>query len=221
MNFKIEKLIFKKKNIDEILEKSKKFYIEIKERRTVRDFDKEKVDINIIKNAILSAGTAPNGANLQPWHFVVIKNSKVKKEIRIAAEKEENQFYKFKAPKEWIKALEPLGTDQNKKFIEDAPILIAIFEKKFSIEKNQKIKNYYVKESVGIATGILISCLHLAGLCMLTHTPSPMTFLNKILKRPINEKPFLLLIVGFPDKNCHVPLCAKKKKKLEDITSYF
>jgi iodotyrosine deiodinase len=221
MNFKIEKLIFKKKNIDEILEKSKKFYIEIKERRTVRDFDKEKVDINIIKNAILSAGTAPNGANLQPWHFVVIKNSKVKKEIRIAAEKEENQFYKFKAPKEWIKALEPLGTDQNKKFIEDAPILIAIFEKKFSIEKNQKIKNYYVKESVGIATGILISCLHLAGLCMLTHTPSPMTFLNKILKRPINEKPFLLLIVGFPDKNCQVPLCAKKKKKLEDITSYF
>ena len=221
MNFKIEKLIFKKKNIDEILEKSKKFYIEIKERRTVRDFDKEKVDINIIKNAILSAGTAPNGANLQPWHFVVIKNSKVKKEIRIAAEKEENQFYKFKAPKEWIKALEPLGTNQNKKFIEDAPILIAIFEKKFSIEKNQKIKNYYVKESVGIATGILISCLHLAGLCMLTHTPSPMTFLNKILKRPINEKPFLLLIVGFPDKNCHVPLCAKKKKKLEDITSYF
>jgi iodotyrosine deiodinase len=221
MTFKIEKLIFKKKNIDEILEKSKKFYIEIKERRTVRDFDKEKVDINIIKNAILSAGTAPNGANLQPWHFVVIKNSKVKKEIRIAAEKEENQFYKFKAPKEWIKALEPLGTDQNKKFIEDAPILIAIFEKKFSIEKNQKIKNYYVKESVGIATGILISCLHLAGLCMLTHTPSPMTFLNKILKRPINEKPFLLLIVGFPDKNCHVPLCAKKKKKLEDITSYF
>ena len=221
MNFEIEKLIYSKKNIDEILEKSKKFYIAIKERRTVRDFDKKKVDINIIKNAILSAGTAPNGANLQPWHFVVIKNSKVKKEIRIAAEKEEDQFYKFKAPKEWIKALEPLGTDQNKKFIEDAPILIAIFEKKYSIEKNQKIKNYYVKESVGIATGILISCLHLAGLCMLTHTPSPMTFLNKILKRPINEKPFLLLIVGFPNKNCHVPSCAKKKKKLKDITSFF
>jgi iodotyrosine deiodinase len=221
MNFKIEKLIYSKKNIDEILERSKKFYITIKKRRTVRDFDKEKIDINIVKNAILSAGTAPNGANLQPWHFVVVEDSKIKKEIRIAAEKEERLFYKFKAPKEWIKALEQLGTDQNKKFIEDAPILIAIFEKKYSIEKNQKIKNYYVKESVGIATGILISCLHLAGLCMLTHTPSPMTFLNKILKRPINEKPFLLLIVGFPDKNCHVPLCAKKKKKLEDITSYF
>ena len=221
MNFKIEKLIYNKKNIDEILERSKKFYITIKKRRTIRNFDKEKIDINIIKNAILSAGTAPNGANLQPWHFVVIKDSKVKKEIRIAAEKEEELFYKFKAPKEWIKALEPLGTDQNKKFIEDAPILIAIFEKKYSIEKNQKIKNYYVKESVGIATGILISCLHLAGLCMLTHTPSPMTFLNKILKRPINEKPFLLLIVGFPNKNCHVPSCAKKKKKLKDITSFF
>ena len=221
MNFEIEKLIYSKKNIDEILERSKKFYITIKKRRTIRNFDKEKIDINIIKNAILSAGTAPNGANLQPWHFVVIKDSKVKKEIRIAAEKEEELFYKFKAPKEWIKALEPLGTDQNKKFIEDAPILIAIFEKKYSIEKNQKIKNYYVKESVGIATGILISCLHLAGLCMLTHTPSPMTFLNKILKRPINEKPFLLLIVGFPSKNCHVPLFAKKKKKLKDITSFF
>ena len=221
MNFKIEKLIYNKKNIDEILERSKKFYITIKKRRTVRDFDKEKIDINIVKNAILSAGTAPNGANLQPWHFVVVEDSKIKKEIRIAAEKEEELFYKFKAPKEWIKALEPLGTDQNKKFIEDAPILIAIFEKKYSIEKNQKIKNYYVKESVGIATGILISCLHLAGLCMLTHTPSPMTFLNKILKRPINEKPFLLLIVGFPNKNCHVPSCAKKKKKLKDITSFF
>ena len=221
MNFKIEKLIYNKKNIDEILERSKKFYITIKKRRTIRNFDKEKIDINIIKNAILSAGTAPNGANLQPWHFVVIKDSNIKKEIRIAAEKEEELFYKFKAPKEWIKALKPLGTDQNKKFIEDAPILIAIFEKKYSIEKNQKIKNYYVKESVGIATGILISCLHLAGLCMLTHTPSPMTFLNKILKRPINEKPFLLLIVGFPSKNCHVPSCAKKKKKLKDITSFF
>jgi len=221
MNFEIEKLIYSKKNIDEILERSKKFYITIKKRRTIRNFDKEKIDINIIKNAILSAGTAPNGANLQPWHFVVIKDSNIKKEIRIAAEKEEELFYKFKAPKEWIKALEPLGTDQNKKFIEDAPILIAIFEKKYSIEKNQKIKNYYVKESVGIATGILISCLHLAGLCMLTHTPSPMTFLNKILKRPINEKPFLLLIVGFPSKNCHVPSCAKKKKKLKDITSFF
>ena len=221
MNFKIEKLIYNKKNIDEILERSKKFYITIKKRRTIRDFDKEKIDINIIKNAILSAGTAPNGANLQPWHFVIIEDSNIKKEIRIAAEKEEELFYKFKAPKEWIKALKPLGTDQNKKFIEDAPILIAIFEKKYSIEKNQKIKNYYVKESVGIATGILISCLHLAGLCMLTHTPSPMTFLNKILKRPINEKPFLLLIVGFPNKNCHVPSCAKKKKKLKDITSFF
>ena len=221
MNFKIEKLIYSKKNINEILERSKKFYITIKKRRTVRDFDKEKININIIKNAILSAGTAPNGANLQPWHFVVIKDNNVKKKIRIAAEKEEELFYKFKAPKEWLKALEPLGTDQSKKFIEDAPILIAIFEKKYSIEKNQKIKNYYVKESVGIATGILISCLHLAGLCMLTHTPSPMTFLNKILKRPINEKPFLLLIVGFPNKNCHVPSCAKKKKKLKDITSFF
>ena len=138
----------------------------------------------------------------------------------MAAEKEEKNFYKNKAPKDWLDALEPLGTNENKEFLEDAPILIAIFEKKYALEKNKKIKNYYVKESVGIATGILISCLHLSGLCMLTHTPSPMNFLNKILNRPINEKPFLILVVGFPKKNCQIPVFAKKKKKLEDISSF-
>ena len=122
---------------------------------------------------------------------------------------------------DWLKALEPLGTDSNKKFLEDAPILIAIFEKKYEIKKGNKIKNYYVKESVGIATGILISCFHLSGLCMLTHTPSPMNFLNKILKRPSNEKPFVLLVVGFPEKNCKVPKFANQKKSFEEITSIF
>ena len=216
-----EDLKFSNQTIKEMKINSKKFYNKIKERRSIREFSKDKIDINIIKNAILSAGSAPSGANLQPWHFVVIKNKTVKKKIRIEAEKEEENFYKYKAPKEWLDALTPLGTDENKKFIENAPYLIAIFEKKFSVSKNKKIKNYYVKESVGIATGILITCLHFSGLAMLTHTPSPMTFLNKILKRPSNEKPFVLLIVGRPDKYVKVPKFAKQKKKFKEITSIF
>ena len=221
MEYITEKLNFTKQSISEMKANSKKFYIQIKKRRSVRHFEKESININIIKNAIRSAGTAPNGANLQPWHFVIIKNNRIKKEIRIAAEKEEKKFYNYIAPKEWLKALEPLGTDTNKKFLEDAPFLIAIFEKKYSFKKKKKIKNYYVKESVGIATGILISCLHLSGLCMLTHTPNPMNFLNKILNRPSNEKPFVLLVVGYPDKNEKIPKFAKQKKSLEQITTIF
>ena len=200
---------------------SKNFYNLIKKRRSVRDFKKDTIDLDLIKNAILAAGTAPNGANLQPWHFVIIKNKLIKKKIRTAAEEEEEEFYKKKAPKEWLDALRPLGTDKNKSFLEDAPYLIAIFEKKFSLNNKIKIKNYYVKESVGIATGILISCLHFSGLSMLTHTPSPMTFLNKILKRPNNEKPFVLLVVGKPKDNCVIPVFAEKKKSLSKISTIF
>ena len=200
---------------------SKHFYNLIKKRRSVRDFKKNTFDFDLIKNAILAAGTAPNGANLQPWHFVIIKNKLIKKKIRIAAEEEEEEFYKNKAPKEWLDALRPLGTDKNKSFLEDAPYLIAIFEKKFSLKNKIKIKNYYVKESVGIATGILISCLHFSGLSMLTHTPSPMIFLNKILKRPNNEKPFVLLVVGKPKDNCVIPVFAEKKKGFSKISTIF
>ena len=221
MKYITEKLIFTKQSIKDMRLNSKKFYNEIKKRRSVRDFEKNSFDIKIIKNAILAAGTAPNGANLQPWHFVIIKNNKIKKKIRMAAEKEEGEFYSHRAPKEWLDALEPLGTNMNKNFIEDAPVLIAIFEKKYSFEKNKKIKNYYVKESVGIAVGILITCLHFSGLSILTHTPSPMNFLNKILKRPNNEKPFVLLIVGYPKKNCMIPKFAKQKKDFDNITSFF
>lgn len=221
MKFETEKLKFKINNIREITKKSKYFYDLINKRRSIRDFSNTKIDIEIINKAILSAGTAPSGANLQPWHFVVIKDKKIKKKIRKEAEKEEERFYSSKAPIEWLKALEPLGTDKNKEFLEIAPILIAIFEKKYSIKNKIKIKNYYVRESVGIATGILISCLHYSGLCMLTHTPSPMNFLNKILKRPINEKPFVLLVVGLPKKNCKIPIFAKKKKKLSEICTIF
>ena len=206
---------------NEIKKRSKIFYNLIKKRRSIREFSFKNIDDSIINNAIKSAGTAPNGANLQPWHFVVIKNKKIKKAIRKAAEKEEKNFYNKVAPTEWLKALEPLGTDENKEFLEEAPVLIAVFEKKFSREKNIKIKNYYVKESVGIATGILISALHYSGLCMLTHTPNPMTFLNKILDRPINEKPFVLLVVGFPKSNTKVPKFASQKKSLNQISTWF
>jgi len=221
MEFITKKLEFSNQTIKEMKINSKNFYNLIKKRRTVRDFKKNTIDFNIIRNAVLSAGTAPNGANLQPWHFVIIKNKKIKKKIRIAAEVEEKDFYENKAPKEWLNALKPLGTDKNKSFLEDAPYLIAIFEKKFSLKNKKKIKNYYVKESVGIATGILISCLHFSGLSMLTHTPSPMNFLNKILKRPTNEKPFVLLVIGKPNDDCVIPVFAEKKKSFNKITTIF
>ena len=221
MRYQPVKLKYTSLSLDEIKERSQFFYDLIKTRRSIRQFSLKKIDDNIIENAIKSAGTAPNGANLQPWHFVVIKNKKIKKEIRKAAEKEEEKFYNEVAPPEWLKALHPLGTDQHKEFLEEAPILIAVFEKKFSIEKKVKIKNYYVKESVGIATGILISALHYSGLCMLTHTPNPMTFLNKILKRPANEKPFVLLVVGFPKSNTKVPKFASQKKSLDKISTWY
>ncbi len=214
-----EELKFSNQTIEEMRLNSEKFYKSISQRRSVRDFDNKSFDIDIINNAILAAGTAPSGANLQPWHFVVIKNKKVKNKIKIAAEKEEEEFYNTKAPQEWLDALKPLGTDTNKDFLEKAPYLIAIFEKKFSMNGKQKVKNYYVRESVGIAAGILISCLHLSGLAMLTHTPSPMTFLNKILKRPNNEKPFVLLVVGYPNINAKIPKFAKEKKFLEEIST--
>lgn len=221
MEYKTLNFNIKRVNHKEILAKSKQFYNLIKKRRTIRDFDKKIIDDEIIKNAILAAGSSPSGANLQPWHFVIIKDNKIKKKIRKAAEIEEKKFYNYKAPTEWLEALKPLGTDKDKKFLEDAPILIAIFEQKYSLKKKVKIKNYYVKESVGIATGILISCLHYAGLNMLTHTPSPMNFLNKILKRPNNEKPFLLLVVGQAKKNCKIPKFAKEKKDISKISTWY
>ena len=221
MKYKEIKYQNKKIPLKEIKKKSKKFYEILKTRRSIRSFKNNKIDDEIIKNAILTAGTAPNGANLQPWHFVVIKNNIVKKKIRKEAEKEELKFYKYKASIEWLEALRPLGTNFKKKFLEEAPILIVIFEQKYSLKNKVKLKNYYVKESVGIATGLLISCLHYSGLSMLTHTPNPMNFLNKILNRPLNEKPFMILVVGFPKKDCKIPEFALNKKTIEKITSWF
>jgi nitroreductase len=203
----------------EMLDRSKAFYEDIKRRRTVRDFSDKPLPKEIIENCIKAAGTAPNGANLQPWHFVVVSNSETKKKIRLAAEEEEKEFYTKRATKEWLAALEPLGTDSNKHFLEVAPYLIAIFYKSYEmLPDGKKIKQYYAIESTGIATGILITAIHNAGLVSLTHTPSPMNFLNRILNRPKNERPFLLLVVGYPSENVKVPDI--KKKSLQEIASF-
>lgn len=204
---------------EEMLQRAGEFYNDIKRRRTIRQFSSRSVPKEIIENCLMAAGTAPNGANLQPWQFVVVSDSAIKKQIRIEAEKEENEFYTNRAPKEWLNALEHLGTDKHKPFLETAPYLIAIFSRSYNLnEDGSKVKNYYVKESVGIASGILITALHHSGLASLTHTPSPMGFLNDILKRPLNEKPFLLLVVGYPADEVVVPKI--NKKSLEEIAIF-
>jgi len=199
-------------------QRAEHFYEEIKNRRTVREFSDRPVQRVIIEKSIQAAGTAPNGANQQPWHFVVVESPEVKKEIREAAEEEERAFYEQRASDEWLEALAPLGTDADKPFLETAPYLIAIFSQSYGIdEQGEQKKHYYVKESVGIACGFLITALHHAGLATLTHTPSPMGFLNDILDRPENERPFLLLVVGYPADDATVP--AITKKPLGAITS--
>jgi nitroreductase len=187
------------------------FADEMRRRRTVRDYSPEPVPREIIEEAIRAAGSAPNGANRQPWHFVAVSDPAVKRRIREAAEAEEREFYEERAPDEWLEALAPLGTDEHKPFLEVAPWLIAIFAERYTVEADgRKTKNYYVAESVGIATGMLITALHHAGLATLTHTPSPMDFLNEILDRPANERPYLLLVVGYPAEDAVVPEIGKK-----------
>ena len=189
-------------------------------RRTVRDFSNRAVSHEIIEDCLLAAGTAPSGANLQPWHFVVVSQPTIKAQIRLAAEKEEHEFYHKRAPQEWLDALAPLGTDEHKPFLETAPCLIVIFAQRYGLlPDGRKVKNYYVEESVGIATGMLISAVHHAGLVSLTHTPSPMGFLNQILERPDNERPFLILVVGYPAENATVPKI--QKKSLSEIATFF
>lgn len=183
-------------------------------RRTVRDFSDKKVPKEIIELCIKAAGTAPSGANKQPWHFVAVSDPLLKNKIRVAAEEEEREFYSGRAPKEWLDAVSPFGTDEHKPFLEKAPYIIAVFAKSYDAEPDgKKSKNYYVQESVGIATGILISAIHNAGLVSLTHTPSPMNFLNQILGRPENERPYLILVVGYPAEDAMVPVIIKKSVK--------
>ncbi|NBC66956.1 MAG: nitroreductase family protein [Bacteroidetes bacterium] len=199
---------------DEMKKRAADFYEEIKRRRTIRDFSDRAVPVEVIENAIKAAGTAPNGANLQPWHFVVVSDPDVKKKIRAEAEKAEKEFYNEKAPKEWLEVLEPLGTDEHKPYLETAPYLIVIFSKNYGVTENgEKIQHYYVKESVGIATGMLITALHHSGLATLTHTPNPMKFLNDILDRPSNERAYLILVTGYPAEDARVPDITKKSLK--------
>ncbi len=214
-----EPLKFQEKSKEEMIAISESFYLDVKRRRTVREFSDRPIPNDVIKNALLAAGTAPSGANMQPWHFVVVSNPEIKKEIRKAAEKEEKAFYQRRAPEEWLKALQPLGTDENKPFLETAPCLIVVFLKKVTVdEEGKEHKNYYITESVGIATGILITALHLSGLATLTYTPSPMKFLNKILGRPDTERPFLILVTGYPSRNAKVPVI--NKYQLDQIATF-
>lgn len=205
--------------VDEMRQRVTDFYEEIDRRRTVREFSDRPVPRDIIETALRAAGTAPSGANLQPWHFVVVSGAETKKKIRVAAEVEEREFYEHRASAEWLEALRPLGTDSDKPFLETAPYLITVFLQKFGeLPDGRKVKHYYPVESTGIATGILITALHEAGLATLTHTPSPMKFLNEILDRPKSERPFLLLVVGYPAAAAAVPDI--ERKPLKDFTSF-
>ena len=197
--------------INEMRRRLAEFYAEVDRRRTVREFSARPVPRDLIETALKAANTAPSGANLQPWHFVVVSGAETKRRIRRAAEAEEREFYEHRASPEWLAALEPLGTDADKPFLETAPYLIAVFLQKYGrLDDGRKVKHYYPTESTGIATGILITALHHAGLATLTHTPSPMKFLNEILGRPSNERPFLLLVTGYPADGARVPDIGRK-----------
>ena len=205
--------------IEEMRARLEEFYSEMNRRRTVREFSDRPIPRDIIETALKVANTAPSGANLQPWHFAVVTGPETKKNIREAAEAEEREFYTHRASEEWLAALKPLGTDDRKPFLETAPYLIAVFLQKFGeLPDGRKVKHYYPAESTGLATGMLIAALHTAGLATLTHTPSPMKFLNEILGRPNSERPFLLLVVGYPADGARVPDI--KRKALEEFTSW-
>lgn len=214
--FPTHKLDFRRRPEAEMLERSQSFYELMNRRRSVRVFSDDAVPSEVIDNAIRVAGTAPSGAHMQPWRFAVVTDPEVKKKIREAAEAEERETYANRMSDEWRKALAPLGTDANKPFLEICPALIVVFRVDYGLdESGGRVKHYYVQESVGIATGMLIAALHNAGLATLTHTPSPMRFLGRVLERPANEKAFLLLPVGYPAEQCEVP--ALDRKELEEI----
>ncbi len=204
---------------DEMKQRAIRFHQDLARRRTIREFSDKLIPADVIANCLKAAATAPSGANQQPWHFVAVTDPGVKHRIREAAEKEERAFYEHRAPEAWLSALSHLGTNTQKPFLDHAGCLIAIFAQKYGVDADgSKIKHYYVKESVGIATGFLINALHHAGLVSLTYTPSPMDFLNKILNRPANEKAFMILVTGYPKKGATVPNISKKS--FEEIATF-
>jgi iodotyrosine deiodinase len=212
-------LKFKFLTDSEMQERATKFEQLMSTRRTVRDFSNKAVPRKLIEDCLLTAGSAPSGANRQPWHFAVVSSPIIKQKIRAAAELEEKEFYTKRAPQDWLDALAPLGTDADKPFLERAPYLVVIFGQKYQVSsEGKKYKNYYVTESAGIATGLLIAGLHNAGLATLTHTPSPMKFLNEILGRPVSEKPLMVLVVGYPEPDATVPDISRKP--LEQFSSF-
>lgn len=203
---------------DEMARAAAAYYANMKKRHSIRDYSDRPIARELIEDCIRTAGSAPSGANHQPWHFVAVANPEIKHQIRLAAEEEERKFYDGGAPDEWIKALEPIGTDDQKPHLDIAPWLIVIFAQRWGeFEDGERYKHYYVPESVGIATGFLISALHHAGLSSLTHTPNPMKFLTTLLGRPDAEKPVMILAVGHPASDATVPALAKIKKPLEQI----
>ncbi len=205
---------------EEMIKRSSEFYEWISNRRTVRDFSNKPIPKEVIDKLLLAASTAPSGAHKQPWTFCVVSNPEIKKQIRIEAEKEEQESYEGRMSKDWIKDLEPLQTDWRKPFLEIAPLLIVVFKKAYELESDgAKRTNYYVSESLGLACGFLLTAIHHAGLVALTHTPSPMNFLSKILKRPENERPFLLIPIGYSATETFVP--DLKRKELKEIVQYY
>jgi iodotyrosine deiodinase len=203
----------------DMLRRSREFAEELHQRRTVREFSDRPVPKEIIENCIRAAGSSPSGANLQPWQFVAVSDPELKRKIRVAAEEEEREFYTRRAPQEWLAALAPLGTDEHKPFLETAPWLIVIFvEKHGMLPDGRKVKHYYPADSTGIATGMLITALHHAGLATLTHTPSPMGFLREVLGRPRNERAFMILVAGYPADGAQVPDI--HRKPLDDIATF-
>jgi len=216
--WKAVKLDFRSFPPDEMLERAREFAEHLARRRTVREFDSRPVPEGVVEAALRAAASAPSGANLQPWRFVVIQDPETRTRLREAAEAEERAFYGGKAPEEWLRALEPLGTDANKPFLTEAPVLIAVFMQRYSVDLDgSRVRNYYHSESVGIAAGFLIAALHHAGLATLTHTPSPMGFLNELLDRPPNEVPYLVLVAGYPKPGARVPDI--RRFPLENIVS--
>ena len=204
-----------------MLVEADRFYTHVKTRHSIREYIDKPVPKAVIEACVLAAGTAPSGANQQPWYFVAISNPVMKSAIRKAAEDEEKRFYKGAGGDAWLKALEPIGTDASKPHLDIAPWLIIVFAQRWGERDGKRVKHYYVPESVGIATGVLITALHTAGLSCLTHTPNPMKFLNELCARPENEKPIMILAVGHPANNATVPAIAKKKKGLQEILTTY